>query len=157
MPQINLTPAQRKDKRADAHHLDPVVMIGADGLTAAVIKETDAALKAHGLIKVRVFGDDRAAREAMLNTLCDQLDAAPIQHIGKLLVIWRPIPEKVKSEREDAQPGPRVVKIVKFSKSGNHRPQVSKVKVMGNERVTQGGEIKRAKRRQTSVKKSTAD
>jgi len=157
MPQINLTPAQRKDKRADAHHLDPVVMIGADGLTAAVIKETDAALKAHGLIKVRVFGDDRAAREAMLNTLCDQLDAAPIQHIGKLLVIWRPIPEKVKSERDDAQPGPRVVKIVKFSKSGNHRPQVSKVKVMGNERVTQGGEIKRAKRRQTSVKKSTAD
>ncbi|MFG6489172.1 YhbY family RNA-binding protein [Roseateles sp. BYS78W] len=157
MPQINLTPAQRKDKRADAHHLDPVVMIGGDGLTPAVVKETDAALKAHGLIKVRVLGDDRTAREAMFAQLCDELNAAPIQHIGKLLVLWRPIPEKAVAERTDARPGPRVVKIVKFSKSGNGRPQVSKLKVLGNERVAQGGEIKRAKRRMTSVKKNVAD
>jgi putative YhbY family RNA-binding protein len=157
MPQINLTPAQRKDKRADAHHLDPVVMIGGDGLTPAVVKETDAALKAHGLIKVRVLGDDRTAREAMFVQLCDELNAAPIQHIGKLLVLWRPIPEKAAAERPDAKPGPRVVKIVKFSKSGNGRPQVSKLKVLGNERVAQGGEIKRAKRRMTSVKKNVAD
>lgn len=158
MPQINLTPAQRKEKRADAHHLDPVVMIGGEGLTPAVVKETDAALKSHGLIKIRVLGDDRQAREAMLAQLCDELDAAPIQHIGKLLVLWRPIPEKTRVEREDARPGPRVVKIVKFSKNGNSRPQVSKVKVMGNERVTQGGEIKRAKKRVgTSVKKRVAD
>lgn len=157
MPQINLTPAQRKEKRADAHHLDPVVMIGGEGLTPAVVKETDAALKSHGLIKVRVLGDDRTAREAMLAQLCDELNAAPIQHIGKLLVLWRPIPAKVAVEREDARPGPRIVKIVKFSKSGNGRPQVNKVKVMGNERVTQGGEIKRAKKRVgTSVKKRVA-
>jgi putative YhbY family RNA-binding protein len=159
MPQINLTPAQRKEKRADAHHLDPVVMIGGEGLTPAVVKETDAALKSHGLIKVRVLGDDRAAREAMFAQLCDELNAAPIQHIGKLLVLWRPMPEKAKAEREGAMPGPRVVKIVKFSKSGNGRPQINKVKVMGNERVTQGGEIKRIKKRSktTSVKKSFAD
>ncbi|NCT84619.1 MAG: YhbY family RNA-binding protein [Comamonadaceae bacterium] len=159
MPQINLTPAQRKDKRADAHHLDPVVMIGGEGLTPAVVKETDAALKSHGLIKVRVLGDDRAAREAMFAQLCDELNAAPIQHIGKLLVLWRPMPEKVKTERENAMPGPRVVKIVKFSKSGNGRPQINKVKVMGNERVTQGGEIKRIKKRNktTSVKKTVAE
>ena len=158
MPQINLTPAQRKEKRADAHHLDPVVMIGGEGLTPAVVKETDAALKSHGLIKVRVLGDDRTAREAMFAQLCDELNAAPIQHIGKLLVLWRPIPEKAKVEREDARPGPRVVKIVKFSKNGNSRPQVNKVKVMGNERVTQGGEIKRAKKRVgTSVKKRVAE
>ncbi|MFG6466357.1 YhbY family RNA-binding protein [Roseateles sp. BYS87W] len=159
MPQINLTPAQRKEKRADAHHLDPVVMIGGEGLTPAVVKETDAALKSHGLIKVRVLGDDRDARDAMLAQLCDELNAAPIQHIGKLLVLWRPMPEKAKAEREDAMRGPRVVKIVKFSKSGNSRPQVSKVKVLGNERVTQGGEIKRIKKRPktTSVKKSFAD
>ncbi len=157
MPQINLTPAQRKDKRADAHHLDPVVMIGGDGLTPAVVKETDAALKAHGLIKVRVLGDDRTAREAMFAQLCDELNAAPIQHIGKLLVLWRRIPEKAVTERVDAKPGPRVVKIVKFSKNGNGRPQVAKLKVLGNERVAQGGEIKRAKRRMTSVKKNVAD
>ncbi|MBI3347784.1 MAG: YhbY family RNA-binding protein [Burkholderiales bacterium] len=157
MPQIILTPAQRKDKRADAHHLDPVVMIGGDGLTPAVVKETDAALKSHGLIKVRVLGDDRVAREAMFAQLCDELSAAPIQHIGKLLVLWRPIPEKVAAERTDARPGPRVVKIVKFSKSGNGRPQVTKLKVLGNQRVAQGGELKRAKRRMTSVKKNVAD
>ena len=158
MTAIPLTPAERKEHRSAAHHLDPVVMIGGDGLTAAVEKEIDAALKAHGLIKIRVFSDDRPVREAMLGTLAEKLDAAPVQHIGKLLVLWRPIPEKAKAERDDARPGPRVVKIVKFSKSGNARPQVSKVKVLGNERVTQGGEVKRAKRRKpTSVKKSFAD
>jgi len=154
MPAIQLTPAQRKEKRSDAHHLDPVVMIGSDGLTPAVVKETDAALKAHGLIKVRVMSDDRANRETILASLSDELSAAPIQHIGKLLVLWRPIPEKEKAEREDARPGPKTVKIVKFSKSGNRRPEIKKVQVLGNQRVTQGGEIKRAKPRQTSLKKS---
>ena len=65
MPQITLTPAQRKVHRADAHHLDPVVLVGGDGLSPSVKKEIEAALKSHGLIKVRVFSDDRAAREAM--------------------------------------------------------------------------------------------
>lgn len=157
MPAIQLTPAQRKDKRADAHHLDPVVLVGAEGLTPAVRKEVDAALNAHGLIKVRVFSDERDTREAMLATLAEDLNAAPIQHIGKLLVLWRPVPPKEKAEREDRRPGPKVVKIVKFSKSGNHRPQIKKVKVLGNQRLTSGGEVKRAKRRQTSVKKTAAD
>ena len=147
MPAIVLTPAQRKEHRAAAHHLDPVVMIGAEGLTDAVAKEADAALKAHGLIKVRVFSDDRAAREALLGTLADRLNAAPIQHIGKLLVLWRPIPLKAAPEAVDRGAGPRVVKLVKFSKSGNHRATVKKVKVLGNERVTAGGLIKRAKPR----------
>ena len=94
MTQIQLTPAQRKVHRADAHHLDPVVMVGGDGLTPAVKKEADAALNAHGLIKVRVFSDERAVRETMFQTLADELTAAPIQHIGKLLVLWRPLPDK---------------------------------------------------------------
>lgn len=156
MPAIVLTPAQRKEHRAGAHHLDPVVAIGADGLTDAVVKEADAALKAHGLIKIRVFSDDRAAREELLALLADRLNAAPIQHIGKLLVLWRPIPPKVKAEpAEDRRAGPRVVKVVKFSKSGNHRPVVKKLKVLGNERLTAGGIVKRAKPRVGSVKKKT--
>ena len=153
MPAIQLTPADRKEKRGEAHHLDPVVMIGADGLTAAIVKETDAALKAHGLIKVRMFSDDRETREAALASLADSLNAAPVQHIGKLLVLWRPIPAKAAPEREDRKPGPRTVKLVSFSKSGSHRATVKKVKVFGNERVTAGGQIKRAKTRPTSVKK----
>jgi RNA-binding protein len=157
MPAIMLTPAQRKEHRAAAHHLDPVVMVGAEGATAAVETELDAALNAHGLVKVRVFSDDRAAREALLAALADKLSAAPIQHIGKLLVLWRPIPPKPKAEREDRMPGPRTVKLVSFSKSGNHRATVRKVKVFGNERVTPGGQIKRAKARSTSVKKKAQD
>ena len=154
MSLILLTPAQRKEHRAAAHHLDPVVAIGNDGLTAAVRKEADAALKAHGLIKVRVFSDNREAREAIFRELADTLDAAPIQHIGKLLVLWRPVPPREQTERDDRMPGPRVVKILKFSKSGNHRPQVKKITVRGNERITAGGQVKRAKKRITSVKKS---
>ena len=157
MPAITLTTHQRREKRADAHHLAPVVLIGGDGLTPAVIRETDAALNAHGLIKVRVFSDERASREAMLATLTDQLGAAPIQHIGKLLVLWRPIPLKEKEARDDRMPGPKVVKLLKFSKSGNHRPQVKKIKVLGNERVAAGGEIKRARKRITSVKRKSVD
>ena len=157
MPAIQLTPAQRKDKRADAHHLDPVVMIGGDGLTPAVVKEIDAALNAHGLIKVRVFSDERETRSTFFSGLADTLSAAPIQHIGKLLVLWRPMPPREKIEREDRKPGPRVVKLLKFSKSGNHRPQVKKITVLGNQRIAAGGELKRARKRVTSVKKTQTD
>ena len=157
MPAIQLTPSERKEKRADAHHLDPVVMIGGDGLTPAVVKEIDAALNAHGLIKVRVFSDEREARGEMFRALSDKLNAAPIQHIGKLLVLWRPMPEKVKVEREGRMPGPKIVKVLKFSKSGNHRAQVKKIKVLGNQRMAAGGELKRARKRITSVKKTAAE
>jgi putative YhbY family RNA-binding protein len=155
MPAIALTPAQRKEHRAGAHHLDPVVMIGGDGLTDAVVKEADLALKAHGLIKVRAACDDRAARETWLAELAERLDAAPIQHIGKLLVLWRPMPPKVKAEKDDRGAGVRTVKIVSFSKSGNHRAVVKKVQVKGNERITVGGIVKRAKPRLGSVKKKS--
>ena len=157
MTRIVLTPSQRKEHRALAHHLDPVVMIGGDGLTDAVAKEIDLAMSAHGLVKIRVFSDDRAAREAMLGELSERLSAAPIQHIGKLLVLWRPIPPKEKVERDDRMAGPRTVKLVSFSKSGNHRATVKKVKVFGNQRVTAGGQIKRTKVRTTSLKKKAAE
>ena len=154
MPAIQLTIAERKAHRAEAHHLDPVVMIGNDGLTPAVKKETDAALNAHGLIKVRVLGDDREAREAMYQQLCDELGAAPIQHIGKLLVLWRPKPPKVKAEDEERRPGPREFKVVKNSTRGGQRPEVKRVRVLGNQRLTSGGMVKKSKPKQKSVKKA---
>ena len=153
MPHIQLTPAQRKVHRAEAHHLDPVVMIGNDGLTAAVTREADAALKAHGLIKIRVLGDDRAAREAIYMQLADTLNAAPIQHIGKLLVLWRPLSPKEKAADDDRMPGPREYKVLKYSKRGGQRPEVQHVKVLGNQRLTSGGQIKRAKPKKKSIKK----
>jgi putative YhbY family RNA-binding protein len=157
MPAIQLTPVQRKAHRAEAHHLDPVVMIGGDGLTPAVVKETDAALNAHGLIKIRVLGDDRAAREAMWLQLADALNAAPIQHIGKLLVLWRPQPKKERAPDDDRMPGPKNVKVLKYSKRGGQRPEVKVVRVLGNQRLTPGGKLKRAQPKQKSLKKSRAD
>ena len=85
-----LSVEQRKYLKGLAHSLKPVVMIGAQGLTEAVIKEAGHALAAHELIKVRVLGDDREARETWLHELCEALDAAPVQHIGKLLLLYKP-------------------------------------------------------------------
>lgn len=90
-----LTVGQRKHLKALAHTLKPVVMIGTHGLTEAVIREAGVALAAHELIKVRVLGDDREAREIWFKELCVALDAAPVQHIGKLLLLYKPA-EKAK-------------------------------------------------------------
>jgi len=156
MPQISLTPAQRREKRADAHHLNPVVIVGSDGLTPAVQKEIDSALDSHGLIKVRVASDDRAGRELMFQSLAADLGAAPIQHIGKLLVLWRPPVEKVRAADEDRMAGPKDVKVLKYGRGGQ-RPEVKTLRVLGNQRLTVGGTIKRAKVLQKSVKKRQSD
>lgn len=85
-----LTPEQRKFLKAQAHALKPVVMVGAQGLTEAVILEAERSIAAHELIKIRVLGDDREARENYLAGLCEALGASPVQHIGKLLLIYKP-------------------------------------------------------------------
>lgn len=152
---LKLTPAERSAFRSEAHALNPIVLIGDAGLSNSVLKEIDTALNSHGLIKVRVFGDDREARIAMYDTICTKLKAAPIQHVGKILVIYRPKSE-VKTEKvlRKTGAGMREVTIVKASASGTKRPSVTKVMLKGNERVTAGGNIKRAKPRQKSSKKS---
>ncbi|MFP5392722.1 MAG: ribosome assembly RNA-binding protein YhbY [Gammaproteobacteria bacterium] len=151
---LKLTPVERSALRAEAHGLKPVVMIGEAGLTPSVIKEISASLDAHGLIKVRVFGDDRELRQEIYENICAELDAAPVQHIGKLLLIYRPKKEAVKERSTKSGKGMREVTIVKASASGTRRPSVTKVMLKGNERVTEGGTIKRVKPRQTSQKKS---
>jgi RNA-binding protein len=152
---LKLTPVERSALRAEAHGLKPVVMIGEAGLTPAVMKEISASLDAHGLIKVRVFGDEREDRIAIYEQVCAELDAAPVQHIGKLLVLYRPKKEVVKERSTKSGKGMREVTIVKASASGTKRPSVTKVMIKGNERVTAGGSIKRAKPRQASTKKNS--
>ena len=155
---IKLTPAERSVLRAEAHALNPIVIIGDAGLTPAVMKEIELGLDAHGLIKVRVFGDDREQRVAFYETICEQLGAAPVQHIGKLLVLYRPKKDAAKEHSTTRTgKGMREVTIVKPSPSGTKRPSVTKVMLKGNERVTQGGSIKRAKPRQTSAKKTASN
>ena len=90
---LELTSTQRRALRARAHHLRPVVMIGDAGLTTAVLNEINKNLSTHELIKVRVFSEEHAAREQFLGEICATLHAAPVQHIGKMLVVYRPLPE----------------------------------------------------------------
>jgi RNA-binding protein len=195
MPALKVSPAQRAELRAQAHALKPVVLIGGDGLTDAVLAEIKVHLAAHELIKIRVFGDEREARAAIYEQICDTLRAAPIQHIGKLLVVWKPqdnarpavtkpagrtatakspasaktagraggasaarsraMPSAQQAAGEKAGRGaaPRLVTVVKPSDNPKRRPKPQTVVVRGNERVTAGGTVKRAKKRQTSAKR----
>lgn len=91
---ITLNAVQRRELKARAHALNPVVMISDAGLTPAVLREIDVNLKSHELIKIRVFGDDREARVALIDDINTRLGAALVQHIGKILVIYRPRPDK---------------------------------------------------------------
>jgi RNA-binding protein len=90
---LSITASERLALKGRAHALSPMVMIGNAGLTESVLKEIALTLKTHELIKIRVMSDDRALREAMQESICTQLDAAPVQHIGKILVIYKPNPE----------------------------------------------------------------
>ena len=85
-----LSVAQRTALKARAHALNPTVIIGNAGLTPSVLDEISRTLKSHELIKVRVMGDDREARAAILEEICTQLNAGAVQHIGKILVIYQP-------------------------------------------------------------------
>jgi putative YhbY family RNA-binding protein len=99
-----LTPADRQTLRGRAHRLDPVVWIGADGLTAAVLTELERALKAHELIKIRVMGGDGDTRERLLGEICAATDSSPVQHIGKVLVVYRERPPAEQPEQPAAPP-----------------------------------------------------
>ena len=97
-----LKPSKRSELRAQAHKLNPVVLIGDKGLTDEVLAEIDRALKAHELIKVRAATDDRDARNAWMESICAKLEAHPVQQIGKVLVVYRENPEEAPPPR--AQP-----------------------------------------------------
>jgi len=91
MPILEITSRERSALRSAAHPLRPVVLIGDKGLSDAVLKEIDLNLASHGLIKVRAGGDDREAREEMLAQICDVLSCASVHHLGKMLILYRPL------------------------------------------------------------------
>jgi RNA-binding protein len=108
-----LTPVQRRELKARAHHLHPVVMISDAGLTPQVSREIEANLKSHELIKVRVLGDDREARAALVSAVCDATGAQAVQQIGKILVFYRQRPpeeEKKAPKRRSVRKLPRRTK-----------------------------------------------
>ena len=85
----SLTPAQRQYLKGLAHSRQPVVMIGNQGLTAAVLKEIERGLDAHELIKIKAASDEPDTRRAWMEEICAATGAAPVQQIGKVLVIYR--------------------------------------------------------------------
>jgi RNA-binding protein len=107
MPELTLSQSQRLSLRAKAHQLDPVVLVGSAGLSEAVLKEIDRALRAHGLIKVKVALAEREDREFMYQTIADRLHAARIQVIGHTFVLYRPVPEDTKTAAPAPMSKPR--------------------------------------------------
>ncbi len=130
---LTITPAERRALRAKAHHLHPVVAIGQHGLTPAVLREIDVNLRAHELIKVRAFSDIRGEREAMLGQICAKLDAAPVQHIGKLIILWRPAPKE-----PVAKPKPRGTSA-SGKRASSYRARQAGREHAGGEQRRQGG------------------
>jgi putative YhbY family RNA-binding protein len=88
-----LTARERTHLKGRAHALEPRVQIGHGGLTDTVVAEIERALTAHELIKVKILGGDREARETIGDAICEKTGAAPVQRVGKVIVIWRPKPE----------------------------------------------------------------
>ena len=139
-----LTPAARRTFRAKAHPLHPFVSIGHHGLTPAVLHEIDVNLLAHELIKIRVGSDDRNERESLLARICSNLDAAPVQHLGKILTIWRPAPEPEPepiAPRSDRRSRARAPKVA--ATAAGKKPVAP--------RTTVAAGVKRAPRRGPSV------
>jgi RNA-binding protein len=85
-----LTARERAHLKSRAHALEPVVHVGATGVTDGLIAEIDRALTAHELIKVKIGVDDRAARIAIGDEVCARTAAAPVHRVGKVLILWRP-------------------------------------------------------------------
>ena len=85
-----LTPAQRQFLKSLAHRLQPVVMIGTQGLTAAVLKEIEHSLAAHELIKIKAATEEAETRKAWVEQICKTTKAVAVQQIGKVIVIYRP-------------------------------------------------------------------
>ena len=112
-----LTASERRTLKARAHHLQPVVLIGNAGLTPQVLSEIETALKSHELIKIRVLGEDRAARGALIEAICNATGANPVQQLGRMLVIYRPRPPE--NEAEPPRPRKRPARVPKrASRSG---------------------------------------
>lgn len=89
-----LSAKRRSELRAEAHKLSPIVIIGDKGLTDTVIAEIDRSLQAHELIKIRASGGAREQRDIWLETICERLQAHPVQQIGKVFVLYRENPEE---------------------------------------------------------------
>jgi len=99
---MELTERQRKYLRGLAHPLEPVILVGNAGLTEGVVKETARALLDHELVKVKVRGADRAARDQAFEALASQTGSALVHRIGHVGVLYLRHPKLAKIVIPDA-------------------------------------------------------
>ncbi len=92
---VTLSARERAALKARAHAMEPVVHVGHGGVTDAVIAEIDRNLTAHELIKVRAGAAERDERQQILDTISARTDAAVVQTVGKVMVLWRPRPPEL--------------------------------------------------------------
>ena len=149
MAELILERSVRLEMRAQAHHLQPGVLIGEKGLTEAVMKEIDRALSDHGLVKVHVAGDDREEREELYHHIAEHLQAARIQAIGKMLVFYRPQDEDKKPSKTETQGAILMAKADPGAR-GMKKPVVDSKKKASVARKSSG---KSAKPRVTAARK----
>lgn len=91
---IALTSAQNRFLRGQAHNLKALLQVGGKGVTDSLVAEIDAAIEHHELIKVKVAGEDREARDAMIQDIAQRVRAALVQRIGHVAVLYRPSTER---------------------------------------------------------------
>jgi len=145
MAKLDITSRERSALRAAAHPLRPVVLIGDKGLSESVLKEIDLNLTAHELIKVRVAGEGRDTREQLLQSMCDALDCAPVDHLGRTLVLFRP----KATQAEDSEFETRALR----KRSEPYTPK--KLAAQGLTRTRHGRTIRSTPSRPTAEARST--
>ena len=145
MKEIILARDARLALRSQAHHLDPVVLLGANGLTNAVLHEIDRALNDHELIKVRVPSDDREELESIYAEVAEKLGAARVQMIGKLLIFWRPADE---SERQDPDEAARLAILSMKTASVAGKKEAPSAPAQGRREARQEGRLQEAGRKE---------
>jgi RNA-binding protein len=89
---VPLSGKHKRALRARAHHLSPVVSVGAHGPSDAVIAELEVALDDHELVKLRIAADDREHRKNIIESLCERTNAELVQRIGHTAVVYRARP-----------------------------------------------------------------
>lgn len=98
-----LTTQDKKRLKSIGHHLKPIIQLGDKGVSDALLEELERRLEDHELIKVKVGGMDRDARDATINTLCDKARAELVQRIGNIALLYRAA----------ARPNPKLSNLLK--------------------------------------------